>query len=255
MTGKLFAGAAAVVAFLVAWQLLPDALGIRPLIWPPLDAVLERFWRERVFIGESLLETAIATLLAVGLAYVAAFLLTALSQLSPLLQAALDPFIVAGQALPKVVLVPLLFLMISQSMTPAILVGALIAFFPVFMAMRFAIETLPQSLRDLATVWGYRRLSFLRQIALPFSIPTAASMLKVAWIYAMIGVVTTEMLKPQMGIGFLISEAQHRIDGPLYYAAALASLLLAIGGWGVGLAADATARKIFRLERAVEPFA
>ena len=253
MIKRFIAGMVSITVVLVAWAVLPQILGISTLVWPPLGVVLERGWEARSVLFEEGLYTFGATAIAIASAFAAAIGLSIVAFWFPALHAILEPLIVAGQALPKVVLIPLLFLLISYDIMPGILVGALIAFFPIFTNVRFAIETIPLGLRELATVWRYGKGLYLKEIAIPFSTPVAANTIKLAWIYALIGVISAELLRPNAGIGYLLNEAQARIDGPLFYAAATVSLLIAMIGWTTGSLLDWYARRRFRLERTSEP--
>jgi NitT/TauT family transport system permease protein len=243
---------ASVALLLLAWELVPRIIGISSLILPTFSDVLQSAWETRSAILAQATITAWATLAATLLAVFTAILLVTIATLSPLVSSALAPFILAGQALPKVVLIPLLFLTISNVTIPGIVVGTLIAFFPVYITLRFAIETIPRGLLDLASVWQYTKLRTVIVIGIPYALPAAVSTFRMAWIYAMIGVVSAELLHPAQGIGFLLDQAQSQLDGRGFYAAALVSLLLALAGWFAASTIDKRVRQNYRIYDAKE---
>ena len=224
-----------VLVFLLLWEVLPRIFDLNDLVMPPLHRVIQRAWQARSALLTHGYWTTGVTLIAIFAAYIAALGTIVLVSLSRLASAALEPFLIAGQAIPKVVLLPLLYLVMKDSVVPGVIVGSLIAFFPVFVNVRFVIATIPREIRDLAKVWGYGPMRILMTISLPYSLPIAANTMKLAWLYALIGVVTAELIRPKVGIGFVLNMAQNNIDGPLFYAAAVTSLVIAIMGWGIAV--------------------
>ncbi|MFL6845750.1 MAG: ABC transporter permease [Allosphingosinicella sp.] len=238
---------AGIAALLVAWALLPDFFGVSTFLVPRVDTVVIAFWRSRRAILVHGGITATAGLFAIASAILSALALACATALSSHIKAALTPLIVIGQALPKVVLIPFLFLILKDARLPGMIVGALIAFFPTYLTLQYSIETIPQGMLDLSEVWGYSRWRTLKEIAIPYAIPAAVSTIGLAWVYSLIGVLSAELLHPSRGLGFLLDQAQNRLDTETFFSVAIGCLVLALTGWILASMIDSAVRRRFRV--------
>lgn len=249
---RIWASTLSILVVLAAWEVLPGMLRISPLILPTFSGTLEALWAAREAVANRALETAWATLEAMVFAMAAALFLACITTMSSKTEAFLSPLIVGGQALPKVVLIPALFLLIDDAEIPAVIIGALIAFFPVYITLRYSFETIPTGLRDLVRVWGYDRRRMVFVVGIPYALPAAVSTVRLAWIYALIGVVSVELLHPARGIGFLLDHSQAHFDGTMFYGVAVVSLAISLLGWFAASIADTSVRRRFRLATSME---
>lgn len=120
---------------------------------------------------------------------------------SQALYAALNPFVVASNALPKIVLLPLIVIWLGVGLAANVFLGALMASFPILVSTFTGVRHLEQEYSALAHCFGASRWLRLRQIVLPGVLPYVVSGLRVAVSYALVGALIGEFFSSERGIG------------------------------------------------------
>src|SRR5262249_557111 len=143
------------------------------------------------------------TLAGFVLATIAGFILGWLVAVSPVLERALHPFVVASQIVPKVALVPLFVLWFGFGSTSKIVVAAVIAFFPVMVNTLLGLRSVEAGHKDVfralrATLW--QRILLLQ---IPSALPAMLAGMEMAIVLATIGAVVGEYLGGSEGLGYL----------------------------------------------------
>jgi NitT/TauT family transport system permease protein len=173
------------------------------------------------------------TMYAVAIAWVIGvsfgFLMGVVLGTSPFIRQAITPYAIAVQALPKVVLAPLLIGWLGFGAESKIALAVIICFFPVWidtmvgLALPSANEfKLMQSLR--ATRW-----QVFTKLQLPSAIPMIMVGVKHALLLAFTGVLVAEILSAsEGGLGKLASEFASQINMPLTYAVVFVVVILAV---------------------------
>jgi len=125
----------------------------------------------------------------------------------------LGPFIVVVNALPKIVLMPLIVLWLGIGPAANIFLGALMASFPILIAVRAGIRSLDPDLIRLGRVYGASRSLMLRRVVLPAITPFLLSGARVAISYCMVGVLIAEFFGANRGLGYrmILYSANFRI--------------------------------------------
>ncbi|WP_288942421.1 ABC transporter permease [uncultured Roseovarius sp.] len=213
---------ASTVFGLALWQAVVTLTAPPSYILPAPWDVAETLWTARGQIAHHSLYTMGEVLL--GLVLGAA--LGALSAIglasSPLAQTLLRPMMVFSQAIPVFVLAPILTLWLGYGIWPKVIMALLIIYFPVTSAFFDALMRTPVPWLDLAQVMGANRRRVMWHIRIPAALPGLASGLRLAAVYAPIGVIISEWVGASQGLGYLILLALGRVKVDLMFATTIA---------------------------------
>ncbi|HLQ60908.1 MAG TPA: ABC transporter permease [Candidatus Acidoferrales bacterium] len=228
----LLIGGAAVVFFLVVWQLVAMARVMPELFLPGPTDIATAFrsefkdpdiWLDLATSGQELasgygLAIAIGLPLGILLGWYRRFNL------------ALDPFISFFYSTPRIALLPLLIIWFGIGIYSKIAVIFLGAFFPITINTMAGIRSLDTSLLKAARSFGAGDAQIFRTIALPGSVPFILTGLRLGVGHALIGVVVGELVAAQHGIGMRMA-----IAGETFQTAKVFADLILIAGTGVVL--------------------
>ena len=112
------------------------------------------------------------------------------------------PFVVAVNALPKIVLIPLIVLWLGVGMASGVFLGALMASFPLIIATYKGVRTIERDYLVLARAYRAPPGMMVRTIVLPGIAPHVLAGLRVGINYAMVGVLIAEFFASGRGIGY-----------------------------------------------------
>lgn len=209
----------AFLLLLAAWDVAVRISGLSPLViagpWDVLRTLtgeIDLLWPATlVTAGEALLGLLVACLLGVAVG-------TAL-HLSPLLRDATLPVVIASQAVPTVVLAPLLVIAFGFGISAKVMIVAIACFFPVaigaFDGLRGADPQLVSLLRSL----GAGRLRVLRLAEFPASLPRLLGGVRVGATWAFVAAVFAEYAGSDAGLGYLIARGTPTFATSRVYAA------------------------------------
>ena len=223
--------AAALVVFVVAWQLAVVIGGLQPSILPPPLLVAERFVRA---FAEGTIQPHLATTLqeiAVGLTVGAVLGLLAgyVMARSPLAERLLSPYIVAAQAIPILALAPLLAIWFGPGLLGKVVICALIVFFPVAVSTMVGIRTTDPRLLELGRSLRATARQRLWTIEVPAALPSILGGLRVGVTLSVIGAIVGEWAGASRGLGVLINLARGSLfDIPLMFATLVTIALVGV---------------------------
>ena len=206
------------ILFFLAWEILVDVLGVRPVILPAPTEIFVTIWKHRVY----LLQHTWPTFLAVGggflFAAIAGFIIAIGIAYSRWISEVTYPFLIAAQVLPKIALAPLFLIWFGFGLTPKVVIAALIAFFPIVINTARGLQSvdveLVQYMKSLGASWS--ELFF--KISLPWSLPYVFASFKIAMTLAVVGAVVGEFVASDKGLGYVISYANVSLDTELMFA-------------------------------------
>jgi putative hydroxymethylpyrimidine transport system permease protein len=153
--------------------------------------------------------------------------------LSPLLRRAVYPLVVASQAVPVVVIAPILVIWFGFGITPKLIVIALICFFPIVVNTLDGLEGTERDQVKMMRTLGASRLDLLRRLELPSSLPFLFSGAKVAVAVAVIGAVFGELVGSDAGLGHAIQVGTAQLETARVFAAVLILSVMAIALFGL----------------------
>ena len=190
-------------AVLVAWQMAVDR-GLMSSFFFSTPVAIGAFLEQYISSGEfvtpvwtTIKETVLAFLIGSVSGMAVGVLLASVRPLKMLFA----PFITALNALPRVALAPLFILWFGIGEPSKVYLGASLVFFIVLINTESGILAVEREYLTVARAFGATKLDTLRMITFPSIVPAVFSGLKVGLIYALLGVVTAEMVAARTGLG------------------------------------------------------
>jgi len=208
-----------VAALLGGWELYADLGGVDDFILPAPSQIATALWDDRSLLWSNLLVTAQEVGLGILLALVLGFLLAVALHFSGALRRGVYPLLVASQAVPIVIIAPLLVVWFGFGIVPKLAIIALVCFFPVVVTTLDALRSVdPDQLKLMRTLDASRWQAF-RWAEAPAALPAALSGAKIAVAIAVIGAVFAEYAGSSEGLGHLMLQAIPQLETARAYAA------------------------------------
>lgn len=220
--------AALIVAMLALWQGIIWLAGMPSFLLPSPMAVLEALWLNRAEITRHAGFTLAEVVLGFALGSALGAMLAIAMGFSERLTGVLRPILTFSQTIPVFALAPILTLWLGFGMAPKIAMTVLIVFFPVASAFLDGLMRTPQAALDLAQVMGAGRIRIMRHLRIPAALPSLATGLRLAAVYAPIGAVIGEWVGGARGLGALMIHANGRMKTDLVFAALLVLSVLTV---------------------------
>lgn len=218
-----------IVVLGLAWQALVVALAPPRYILPPPLAVLDALFRQWRFLAGHALVT-LGEIAAGFVAGVALGIATALAVAAfPRLGRLAWPVVLVLQASPVFVLAPLFVLWFGFGMASKVAMTTLIIFFPVASAFADGLRRTPADVIDAATLVAAGPWRILFEIRVPLAMPALVSGLRVAAPLAPLGAVIGEWVGASAGLGFVMVQANARMQTDTVFAAMAVLAALALG--------------------------
>lgn len=216
------------VGLLVLWQAIVWVTDVPRFILPSPLLVLQTLYTQWALIVEhswvTLLEIILGMLLGSLLGFASALVLQAVKPIRPWLL----PVLIVSQAIPVFALAPILMIWLGYGILSKVVMASLIIFFPVASACYDGLRQTPQAWLDLAQTMQASAWQQLRYIRLPAALPSLASGLRVAASVAPIGAVVGEWVGSSAGLGYLMLQANARMQVALMFACLFVLAILAL---------------------------
>lgn len=214
--------------------MLPAPTRILSALWDQRDSAVHH---TLVTLGETVVGFGASLGLALGAAVV--------MDLVPAVRRALYPLLVGSQAVPILVVAPILVLWFGFGLLPKAIVIVLLTFFPIVVGLLDGFAGVEPEAADLLRTYGATERQALLKLRFPASLPSFFTGLRIATTYAVLGAVYAEYVGAFDGLGIwiLTSQKSFRIDlvfGAVLIVLVISVILFALVGW---------------LERAVVPWA
>jgi NitT/TauT family transport system permease protein len=209
------------LVLLAGWYMSTATGVVKPLFVPaPVDVLVSLLdglssglylSSALVTIQESVLGFALAVLIALPLGY-------GLVK-SRLLATALHPYLAAGQAIPVIVIAPLLVIWLGSGVLSNVVVCMLVVFFPMVVNTMLGIQTIDRTLTDAARVEGASGWSLLANIEFPLSLPALLAGVRTGFTLSITGALVAEFVQGgDQGLGSLLLIAKNQYNTPLMFA-------------------------------------
>jgi len=204
---------------LVLWQAGVALFNPPRYILPSPVAVLSAFLRQPSFLLENsvitLTEIALGLVIGAFLGIAIAFGVAALPRLGRLVW----PMVLIVQAFPVFVLAPILVLWLGFGLASKVTMTTIIIFFPVASAFADGLRRTEQEILDAASLEGATHWQTLVWMRVPLAIPGLVSGLRVAAPLAPLGAVVGEWVGASGGLGFVMVQANARMQTDTVFAA------------------------------------
>jgi len=207
--------------FLAAWEAIGRS-GLWGESFPALTTIVQAFGTEgqRNLLGRSLMRTAESAAFGLLLGAIAALLLAASGNLWPRLRQGFDSLATGIYAIPIITFGPVFILVAGPDSTPMVL-SALSAYFPIYVALDSGLRFAPPAQRDLASVLGAARTRAFVRVEFPAALPAFVDGLRLGAPGAVLGAVLGEWFGAPRGLGVLIISSLQNVRIPQLWAAAL----------------------------------
>jgi ABC-type nitrate/sulfonate/bicarbonate transport system permease component len=231
---RAWAPAVALVAAAVAcWEVAAQAGWVEDYLLPAPSEVARALVEDRALLLDDAWVTGQEVVLGFALALAAGVAIAVGLHLSTLARRAVYPLVVASQAVPVVVIAPILVIWFGFGMTPKLIVIALICFFPIAVNTLDGLRAVdPAQIKMLRTL-GADRLALLRRLELPAALPYLFSGAKVAVAVAVIGAVFGELVGSDAGLGHVIQVGMAQLLTARVFAAVAILSAMAIALFGL----------------------
>ncbi|HZS85668.1 MAG TPA: ABC transporter permease [Stellaceae bacterium] len=215
---------------LVAWELLVRGFGVKEILLPPPSVILRTMVERYDLLLQHLWPSLYLTILGFVLSVAGGVLFAVLITYSAVARRGFYPIIVVSQVVPKISIAPLFIVWFGTGAVSSLLLAFLIAFFPMTINAAVGLQTIDEDVLKMARAFMGSRWQIFLKVRLPNAMPYLFGGMKISITLAIIGVVVSEFVASQEGIGYLIKLAGGLLDTPLMMAAitalSLAGLLL-----------------------------
>ena len=221
----------AFVIFVLVWKAIVVLTGLPPFILPAPETVGQSFvaaWLDGTFWPHfltTMVEIAIGFVVGTVLALIAGYGLAR----SDVFARLASPYLVAAQAVPILVLAPLLVVWFGSGLLSKAVICSLIVFFPVAIATMVGIRSVDPRLLELGRSLRATRRQILTTLEIPAALPNIFGGLRVGVTLAVVGAVVGEWAGANSGLAVLINLARGSLfDIPLMFATLLTIALVGI---------------------------
>lgn len=216
------------IALIGAWELFVDLGGADPVILPAPHAVASSLFNDRSLLWSNFLVTVKEVLLGILVAAVFGLVLASALHFSDSLRRAIYPLAIGSQAIPIVLIAPLLVTWLGFGLLPKLAIVALVSFFPIVVTTLAALAAVDADQLKLMRTFDASRLQTFRHIELPAALPGVFTGAKIAAVVAVIGAVFAEYAGASAGLGYLFLVSQGQLAIARAYATVVILCLLAI---------------------------
>jgi NitT/TauT family transport system permease protein len=229
--------AGAVIVLLAGWEWLSHAGLIDPFYLPPpskIGSALAHLFADPA-IWSHMEATFGAALMGLAIGALGGGLLAVLAAILPLLNVLLQPVMSALNAVPRIVLAPLLVIWFGIGIASKVALSVLLVAVLMFFAVFTGIAQVDRRLIERVQTLGGGKLFLLGQVYIPSIAALMLSSLRVAVGFAFTGAIVGEFVASSHGLGYLLSFAQANFNAALTLAlvfliVAFVMVLLGIAG-------------------------
>ena len=242
------------VVFLLAWQYLPQVPALKAMghlfdpyfVSSPVRVARELYnlatgadsspliWG---YIWNTVYASLLGTVIGMVLGAAAGLVLSNFRFLSEVMR----PFVIGFNAVPRIALVPIIVIVFGPTLTSCVIISVLVVFFVAFFNAYEGGTSVKQELVQNAKLLGASEWRVLREIRMPFVLAWTLACLPLSVTFAVISVVTAEILTGVPGMGALLGTAAVTGNAALTFAVVIA---LAVVGIAITLAADAIRARV-----------
>jgi NitT/TauT family transport system permease protein len=228
LAARLLLGAALVGL----WQLVVEAEIWDPTVTSNPSDVASYLWDA---VGSSTLWSNLGvTMQAVVLAFLLASAVGIVAGISlallPTFERVVSPYLDAVNAMPRIALAPIFVVGFGLTINAKIALAFSIVVFMVMTAARAGVRSADVDIMRMATVYGANRRQMFTKVLFPVAVPSIFGGLRLAVVYSLLGVVTSELIASRNGMGQLLQQyaslfQTDRVYGLLVVLAVVASIL------------------------------
>ncbi|MDO8211711.1 ABC transporter permease [Conexibacter sp. CPCC 206217] len=212
------------------WEVLSDAGTISKIVLPAPSAIADSFGNE---LGNSeFYPDLIATMeeMAIGSAIGMAvgFLGGVVVAISPIGRSLVQPVMIALQAVPGLVLAPLMLIWFGYGLNSKIALVVLSTFFPLFVTTVQGIRSTPGEYLSLMEAMQSKPLRTLLTVRIPYAAPLIFAGIKAAIPTAFSAAVVSEFIGATKGLGLRVLSYNESLQIPEVFALVLIMVIIGV---------------------------
>jgi putative hydroxymethylpyrimidine transport system permease protein len=217
----IFRGTIITITLIITWQLIVSLFHLPPYILPGPIIVIKSLCSNWHLIAIQSIPTIIEALL--GLFFGALIGIISALILTYFRPARLwfMPILLISQALPTFAIAPILVVWFGYGISSKILTTMIMLFFPITNAFYDGLRNVNSGWLDLGKTMNAAKWKILWHIKVPAALPNLATGLRVATAIAPIGAIVGEWVGASRGLGFLMLNANARMQIDLMFAVLL----------------------------------
>ncbi|ROO51835.1 NitT/TauT family transport system permease protein [Micromonospora sp. Llam0] len=193
-----------VAVTVTAWWLVTSVFNlVHSVVLPPPQDVYAAFSLRMPRLLEHALATTTSTVVGFAISTVIGVLIGLALAGSQVAERMFAPLLVALNAVPKIVLAPLLVVTLGWGQQSILTMVFLLCFFPIVLSTVTGLTSTPADLAELARSLDASRWQTFRKIRFPAALPQIFVGLKVAMPLAAIGAVIGEFQAGEEGLGYM----------------------------------------------------
>lgn len=198
---------ALLAAFLGAWEFLPRAGIVNPMLLPPLSEVLETLGviLRRGDFQEAMAVTTAEVLVAFIIAVPLGGAIGVLAAENAYFGAIFRPMLFYVFSIPKSIFLPMFILAFGIGFGQKVAYATFSTVFIVIMSASAAVESVKAEYVLVAQSYGATRAQILRRIYVPSMMPILLETLRISMIFNFTGVMIAEMYASRTGVGHMIA--------------------------------------------------
>ncbi|HKB52163.1 MAG TPA: ABC transporter permease [Solirubrobacterales bacterium] len=225
-------------ALIGLWQIaassgaLASVLNLEDFLVPSPAEIASALWESRSLLAENAWVTLREILLGFLCGLAAGLGFAVLLRLSGTLRRAFYPLMVASQAIPILVIAPVLLVWFGFGIGPKLVVVALICFFPITVNATDGLRSVDPEATKMMRTLDASRWQVLWRVEAPTALPFVFSGARIAATFAPIAAIFGEWVGADSGLGVLIRQDSALLETARMFAAAsvLTAIALALFG-------------------------
>lgn len=216
-------------SLILLWEGIVVLCQLPPYILPTPTEVLQSSYQNALLIQREMLPTLVETILGLILGSLLGCFAALMMAFCRPIKLWLLPVLIMSQALPTFAIAPLLVIWLGYGMAAKIATTIIMLFFPVASAFFDGLRRTESGWLALAKTMQAKKWRVFCFIRIPAALPNLASGLRVATVVAPIGAVIGEWVGASHGLGFLILNANARMQIDLMFAALFMLVAFSLG--------------------------
>ena len=218
------------VAFLGAWEVLPRAGFVNPILLPPFSEVLRTFGQiiARGDVREAIAVSAAEVIVAFVIAVPIGALFGVLTAENAYFGEIFRPMLFYAFSIPKSTFLPMFILAFGIGFQEKVAYATFSTLFVVIMSAAAAVESIQADHVLVARSYGATRAQIIRRVYIPSMMPVMLETLRIAMIFNFTGVMIAEMYGARTGIGHMIANWGENFELPQLFAGVILLSAVAI---------------------------
>ena len=234
--GHIYLAGGSIFGFLLLWELTGILDLVHEIVLPPPSKVLVATWTllSSEYFFKNFWVTVVEIFVGFGLGTLIGLVFGTLLAIVLLLRQIVYPYIVAFQALPKIVFAPLFVTWFGFGMESKIATAVAICFFPVFINTMVGLQLVPDdSLRLMQSLRANKWQVFVK-LRFPNALPTIFAGIQTSLTFAMTGAIAAEFITgAAAGMGRLAQIFGSDLQTSLQFAVIFVVSVLGLAAVGV----------------------